>query len=139
MAKLYNHAITAAFNKQISLSADTIKCALATSSYVPNQATHAYFSDVTNEVVATGYTAGGITLTNKVQSFAGQIFEFDADNAAWAASFIVARFAIIYGWTGVASTSPLICYVDGGVDTQSSGGALSVLWDAGGVFQAIVS
>lgn len=44
---------------------DTIKIALATSTYAFNLDTHEVFSDVTNEVTGTGYTAGGNTLASK--------------------------------------------------------------------------
>lgn len=49
----------------VDFLSDTIKCALATSSYSPNLDTHEVFSDVTNEVSGTGYTAGGATLGTK--------------------------------------------------------------------------
>lgn len=52
-------------NKEIDYDTDAIKAMLATSSYVPNLDTHAYKSDVTNEVVGAGYTAGGATLGTK--------------------------------------------------------------------------
>ena len=42
---------------------DTIKCALATSTFTPNQDTMDFFNDVTNEVSGTGYSARGGTLT----------------------------------------------------------------------------
>lgn len=52
-------------NGSIDLDTDTIKVALATSSYTPNKDTHNYFDDITNEVSGTGYTAGGATLASK--------------------------------------------------------------------------
>lgn len=44
---------------------DTIKVMLATSTYTPNLDTHETKADVTNEVVGTGYVAGGTTLGTK--------------------------------------------------------------------------
>ncbi len=48
----------------IDLDTDTFKIMLTTSSYAANQATHDFRDDVTNEVVGTGYTAGGATLAS---------------------------------------------------------------------------
>jgi hypothetical protein len=63
-ANFYRQADAKAWNKEIDWNSDTIKCALATSAYTPNLDTHAYFSDITNEITGTGYTAGGATLTS---------------------------------------------------------------------------
>ncbi len=49
----------------IDLDGDTLKMALATSSYTPNKDTHDFFDDITNEVTGTGYSAGGATLGSK--------------------------------------------------------------------------
>ena len=49
----------------VDFLSDTIKVALTTSSYAYNLDTHEVFSDVTNEVVGTNYTAGGATLASK--------------------------------------------------------------------------
>ena len=49
-------------NASIDWLSDTIKCMLCTSTYTPNLDTHAYKSDITNEVSGTGYSAGGATI-----------------------------------------------------------------------------
>ena len=48
---------------------DTIKVMLTTSLYTPDQDTHDFKNDVTNEVTGTGYTAGGQALTNKTVTY----------------------------------------------------------------------
>jgi hypothetical protein len=58
----YASGIDAALNGEIDFDTNTIKVALTTSSYTPDRGVHDYFNDVTNEVVGTGYTAGGATL-----------------------------------------------------------------------------
>jgi hypothetical protein len=63
--KLFASFLLKALNKEIDFDTDTIKVALTTSTYTPNFDTHDYFNDVTNEVVGTGYTAGGATLASK--------------------------------------------------------------------------
>ena len=64
---LGQYSATAA--RQIIWASDTIQCGLATSSYTPNRDTHVYYSDITNEVVGTGYTAKGVTLGSMSSSY----------------------------------------------------------------------
>jgi hypothetical protein len=111
------------------------KVALCTSSYTPNIDTHSFFDDITNEVVGTGYTAGGETLGTKTTTQDNTDNEgvFDAADTTWSSSTITARYAIIYKSTGTASTSPLICYIDLGEDKTSSNGAFTLSWNAEGI------
>lgn len=128
-AKLFSLANTVDFD------ADTIKVALVTSTYVPDFDAHDFFNDVTNEVVGTGYTAGGQALANKTvtQDNTGDKGVFDADDVTWANSTLTARGAILYKDTGVAGTSPLIGYIDFGADKVSTGGPFTISWNAGGI------
>jgi hypothetical protein len=134
-AKLYGNVLTKAFNKEINLSSDTIKVALCTSTYTPDQDAHIYYSSVTNEVTGTGYTAGGATLASKTVTYNGtsNTLTFDAADTVWSGSTITARYAVIYDSTGTASTSPLIAFVDFGADVVSSGGPFTITWDANGL------
>lgn len=101
----------------IDLSSVTTKCALVAAGYTPNQNTHDFFNDITNEVTGTGYTAGGNTCANPsvTLSAAGLVtIDFD-DPATWlqdAAGFNDAVRAIFYRDSGVATTSELIGYTD---------------------------
>lgn len=132
---IYNKFKFEALKGSIDLSTDTIKVALCTSSYTPNVDTHLFFDDITNEVVGTGYTAGGQTLTNPsvTQDDTDNEGVFDADNVTWTSSTITARYAIIYKDTGVAGTSPLIAYIDFGSDKSSSAGDFTIQWAAEGI------
>lgn len=51
-------------NAQWKSGGHTLKMALLTSTASPNLSTWAHFSDLTNEVTGTGYTAGGTALTS---------------------------------------------------------------------------
>lgn len=115
---IYNSFKKKIMDGSIDLDTDTIKVALVTSSYTPNQDVHDFFDDITNEVSGTGYTAGGASLANKVVSADNTDDEgvFDADDVTWTTSTITARGAVVYKSTGTASTSPLICYIDFGSD-----------------------
>ena len=132
---IYNNFKKKIMDGSIDLDTDTIKVALVTSSYTPNIDTHVFFSDVTNEVTGTGYTAGGKTLTTPVVSADTTDDEgvFDADDTTWATSTITARGAVIYKSTGTSSTSPLIAYIDFGSDKISSAGNFTITWNAEGI------
>lgn len=132
---IYNSFKRDIMNGGIDLDTDTIKVALVTSSYTPNQDTHDNFDDVTNEVSGTGYSAGGASLANKTVTADTTDDEgvFDADDVTWPTSTITARGAVIYKSTGVASTSKLICYIDFGSDQISSAGDFTIAWNSEGI------
>jgi hypothetical protein len=123
----------------VDLAADTIKCALLTSSYTPDLDAHDNFDDVsTYESSGTGYTAGGATLSGKsvTQDNVNNKGVFDADDVQWASSTIPdARYAVLYKSTGTPSTSKLICLItfDGTLSTSSSN--FDINWNANGIFQ----
>lgn len=132
---LGQYSTTAA--RRVDWVTDTIKVALATSSYTPNQDTHDFFDDVTNEVTGTGYTAGGVTLGSKSTSFDATSNEtrLIAADAVWTGATITARFAVVYKSTGTASTSPLLGYVNFGSDQSEAAGTFTITWDATGVLK----
>jgi hypothetical protein len=117
----------------IDLDTDTLKIALVTSSYTPDQDAHDNFDDVTNEVTGTGYTSGGATLTPSVSvDNTDNEGVFDAADVSWTTSTITARGAVIYKSTGTASTSKLICYLDFGSDKSTSNGTFAITFAAEG-------
>lgn len=124
-------------NLRVDLDTDTVKVALVTSSYAPNQDTHDFFDDVTNEVTGTGYTAGGATLGSPVVTLdtTNDRVDFDAADTSWTSSTLTARAAVIYKSTGTASTSPLIAYIDFGSDQVSSAGTFLITWNASGILR----
>jgi hypothetical protein len=66
LIQLYGQAIAKVFNKEIDWDTDTIVATLHNNTYVPNRDTHAYVSDLTNELgTALGYTVGGKPITGK--------------------------------------------------------------------------
>ena len=132
---VYNSFKRDIMNGGIDLDADTIKVALVTSSYTPDQDAHDNFDDITNEVSGTGYTAGGATLANKTVTVDNTDNEgvFDADDPTWSSSTITARGAVFYKSTGTASTSKLICYSDFGSDKTSSGGSFTLQFNSEGI------
>lgn len=141
-AKFYSMLFESLLNKEIDLDADTIKTMLCSSSYTPNQDTHRYKSDVTSEITGTGYTAGGVSLTNITIAYNSttNTITIDADNAQWTTATFTARYAVIYDTSPSGDTArPLIGYVDFGADISVSAGTFTVAWDATGLGTVIVS
>lgn len=141
-SKLYGNFLLKALNKEVDYDTDTIKVALLTSSYTPDQDAHDYFNDVsTYEVSGTGYTAGGNTLASKTATYdsATNVIVLDAADTTWASSTITARYAVVYDSTGTASTSALIGYVDFGSDQSSTNGNFTITWDSTGIVRITVA
>ena len=141
-SKLYGNFLVKSLNKEVDFDSDTIKVALLTSSYTPDQDAHDYFNDVSsNEVSGTGYTAGGNTLASKTVTYdsANNVIILDAADTTWASSTITARYAVVYDSTGTASTSALIGYVDFGSDQSSTNGNFTITWDSTGIVRITVA
>lgn len=102
---------TGLLNGDFDLSVDTIKIALYTNSATLNESTTAYTTD--GEVVATGYTAGGNTLTPTV-SISNNVAFVTFANTSWSGAF-TARGALIYK----AGANGAICVLDFGSDKTS--------------------
>jgi len=141
-SKLYGNFLIKALNKEVDFDTDTIKVALLTSSYTPDQDAHDYLNDVSAyEVSGTGYTAGGNTLASKTVTYdsANNVIVLDAADTTWASSTITARYAVVYDSTGTASTSALIGYVDFGSDQSSTNGNFTITWDSTGIVRITVA
>jgi hypothetical protein len=142
-SKLYGQFLQQALNKEIDWDTDTIKVALLSNSYTPDQDAHNYFDDVVAaEVTGTGYTQGGITLANKTNSYnsSTNVITLDADDVTWSSSTITARYAVVYDASPATNaTRPLIGYVDFGSDQSSSNGNFTITWDATGIVRITVA
>lgn len=119
----------------INLKTDTIKLALCSSSYTPNQDSHDFFDDITNEISPSGtYSSGGVTLTvTTSQDNTDDEGVFDATDVSITGATITARYAVIYKSTGTASTSPLICLIDFGSNQTSTAGTFAITFAAEGI------
>ena len=137
-AKWFGKALLNQFGATpVNWTSDTIKVALCTSTFTPDQDVMDFYDDLTNELTTTGgYTAGGATLGTPTKTYTAgtNVIKLDGDDVTWATSTITARYAVIYKSTGTPSTSPLLGYVDFGVDYVSTGGPFTITWDAAGIF-----
>ena len=96
------------------LTTDEIRIALYTASANLNEATTVYSS--TNEVVATGYTAGGEVLTPITVNSSGFTAYVGFPNVSWSAA-LTARCALIYN---VTQGNKSIAVLDFGSDKTST-------------------
>jgi hypothetical protein len=115
-------------NGTLDLDTQDIKVMLVTSAYTPDIDAHEFIDDVTNEVVGTGYTAGGQSLATKtvVVDDTNDRGVFDAADPSWTTATITARGAVLYYDSGVPATSPLIGYWDFGSDQVSTAGTFTI-------------
>jgi hypothetical protein len=126
---IYNNALFDQLKGGIDFDTDTFKCMLVTSSYAPNKDTDNRRDDVTNEVVGTGYTAGGTAATVTVNAIdtVNDRVEVTLGAVSWPTSTITARGAVYYkSRGGAASADELVAYIDFGADIVSSGGTFSL-------------
>lgn len=146
-AKYYSLFFKSAFNKEIDLDSDVIKVMLCTSAYSPNQDTHQYKNQVTNEVSGTGYTAGGATISGISVNYnaSTNTLSFDGADVSWTGATLIGanapRYAVIYDSTPATdATRPLIGYIDFGDDSYApNGGTLSIAWNAAGIGSVTVA
>lgn len=135
-AKLYGSFFLSLANKEMNLGSDSLKAMLLTSTYAPNQDTHRYKSDLTNEITGTGYTAGGQALTSVAVTYDGasNTWKLTSANPAWASSTLTARYLVYYDATPATdATRPLIAYVDFGADVSTTSGTFTDTIDAAGI------
>jgi hypothetical protein len=110
---------TTSFKKELyqavhNLATDTLKIALYTGNVDLNEATTVY--SATNEVVATGYTAGGNTLSGVAINSADYTAYVNWANTSWT-SALTARCALIYN---VTRGNKSIAVLDFGSDKTST-------------------
>lgn len=133
---LYNSFKRDIMNGNIDLDTDDIKVMLVTSAYTPDIDLHTKRSDITNEVVGAGYTAGGASITTPVTSADNTNDRgiFDGDDLTWASSTITARGAVLYKARGGASSADeLIGYMDFVSDKVSTNGNFTITMNAVGI------
>lgn len=119
-------------------SGHTFKIALYTSSASLDAATTAYTTS--NEVVGTGYTAGGIALTNIDPTSSGTTAFVDFADATWASATITAAGALIYNTTtdGGTGTTNAVAVISFGGDKTSTNGDFVVQFPTADASNAII-
>lgn len=113
---------------------DVFKIALYTNSASFDASTTAYTA--TNEVSGTGYTAGGLALTNVTPTSSGTTAYLDFNDATWSSATITARGALIYNSS--AAGNPAVAVLDFGADKTSTAGDFTVVFPTADASNAIV-
>ena len=125
---IYNSLLRDLCTGAVDLDTDTFKCILVTSSYAASKS-HDKRDDITNEVVGSGYTAGGNAAAATVAAVnnSSNLQDTTWVITAWTTSTITARGAVIYKARGGASSADeLVGYLDFITDQASSGGTFTV-------------
>lgn len=125
---IYNSCLDDLARGNIDFDTNTFKVLLVTSSYVADKDVHDKRDDITNEVVGTGYTTGGVTSACTVtKDTANDKVTLSFAGVSWPASTITARGAVYYKSRGGASSADeLVAYVDFGGNVSSSAATFSL-------------
>ena len=115
------------------LDTDTIKFALYTSSASLSASTTAY--STSNEVVGTGYTAGGNTLAGATISLVSSTAIVDFTDTAWTTATITARYGLIYNFS---QSNKAIAVLDFTTDQTSTNGTFTVVFPTANSSSAII-
>jgi hypothetical protein len=111
------------------------KIALFTSAATLSAATTAY--STSNEVVGTGYSAGGNPLTvSQVPTSSGTTAFLDFSDTTWTTATITARGALIYLANG--TTNPSVAVLDFGSDKTSTAGSFTIQFPTADASSAIL-
>lgn len=115
-------------------SADVFKIALFTSAATLSATTTAYAA--TNEVVGTGYTAGGMTLAGFTVSGSGSTAWLDfTTDPVWNNASITARGALIYN---ASKSNKAVAVLDFGADKTSTDGPFTVQFPVADASNALI-
>jgi 4-amino-4-deoxy-L-arabinose transferase-like glycosyltransferase len=131
-------AMCSSFKQQILLGehdmdTDVLKIALYTSLATLSAATTVY--STSDEVVGTGYTAGGNTLTSPTVSLSGTTAFVDFADTSWTTATITARGALIYN---SSKSNKAVAVLDFGSDKTSTAGTFTVQFPANTASDAVV-
>jgi len=120
-----------------------IKCALSTSTHVPNK-DDVFYDDagaddlLDGELSGTGYTAGGDALGSQTLAYdaANDRVEFDAADGAWTGldAGTIAQLTVLKD-TGTPTTSPVFANIDNAAELPlvTNGSDVNAVWDAQGI------
>lgn len=116
----------------------TFYMALYTSSATLDASTTNYTA--TNEVVGTGYTAGGQEITSNGVSLSGTTAYVDFADETWTSATMTARGAMIYNTTtdGGTGTTNAVAVLDFGGDKTSTNGDFVVQFPTADASNAII-
>lgn len=132
---MYNSAKLRILQGDFDFGSDEFKVALVTAAYSADADAHEFFADVTDEVLGSGYIAGGKELMGKTlaRDDANDAVIFDAEDLVWIVATFTARAAVVYKNSGSAATSPLLAYIDFEDDLEAAGEDFTIEWHEDGI------
>lgn len=127
-------------NSRVDWTNDTIKVALMTNAYIPNENDGNWDQIKANEVSGGNYTAGGATIAARSVAWNStrQCVVLDGDDVVWPALTATFRWGVIYKVGGTDTDSPLIGLVDFEADQVVSDLTFAIVWDTDGILNATV-
>jgi predicted enzyme related to lactoylglutathione lyase len=128
---------TGMMNGTFNFTSGSFKIALYTNAATLDATTTAYTS--TGEVVATGYTAGGLALTIAqvpTTGNTGTTAYISFSNATWTASTITARGALIYNNTLAGKNA--VAILDFGSDKSTTASTFTIVFPTADATNAVI-
>jgi hypothetical protein len=126
-----------AANSVFDLDTDDIRVAICTNTYTPNQDTHDFFDDVTNEVSGTNYpNSTNNSLQSPVVSRSTNTITFDAADVVWlqsGAGFSNGRKFVLRKHNATAANARLYSVVTADADVGNVTGDLTLAWSGSGI------
>lgn len=124
-------------NAVFDLDTDDVRVAATTNTYTPNQDTHDFFDDVTNEVSGSNYPNGtNNTLQSPTLTRSTGTVTFDAADVVWlqhATGFSNARKFVLRKHNATAGNARLFSVVTADADVGNVTGDLTLAWHTSGI------
>lgn len=133
LANSFKQELLVATHNFTVTTGDVFKIALYTSSATLDASTTVYSS--TNEVVGTGYTAGGNTLTNVTPVLSSGVAICDFADTTWTTATLTARGALIYN---SSKSNKAVLILDFGSDKTATAGDFTIVFPAADSTNAII-
>lgn len=133
---IYGKFLTSLYQAKVNFTSDPMYCMLCSNGYTPNQDTHQFLSDISHEVVGSGYFAGGQAVTGIDATYTGSTKKLvvSAGNLNWPSVTFSAAYAVLYMKSPQTATlQPLIGYVDFGGTQSPANQAFYINWPTSGI------
>lgn len=129
-----NHFKEQLLLKAIDMDSDTFKVVLLNGYSITPDGNLGY-ADLTGEISASGYTAGGATLGSLAvaQDDANNRASWDAADVTWTslATATITAAAIYDDTVTTPVADPIVCFIE--IATNSNGGNYTLQWNANGI------
>ena len=116
----------------------TWKVALLTSTFVYNHVVHSTYASLTNQVVGTGYTAGGETLLLKTSDYVDSTtVMFDAVDPHWGPGATFSNVKFVACYDDVTAGKPLRALFEFTAAQSCTDSTFTVQWHANGLVRIL--